>query len=572
MAPASNEPATAPDPRRHDLDALRAFAMLLGIALHAALSFTDTPWAVQDRSRSPALAILVFAIHGFRMPLFFLLSGYFTALLWKRRGLGGLLRQRALRIALPLALGCVTIVPAMWAISIWAGSRSTTYGAPGTRRDLWTAAAYGDLPAVRRHVEAGAPLDRPDPAYGQTPLAWAAITDQPEVARALLAAGADPNARSRGGNTALHTAAFFGRSTIAQQLLAAGADPNARNEERATPLDTLGHDRATTEGIARLLRTPIDFAEVEAGRRHIRSLLERAGAVRGMPEAAGSAAVRRPASAGEAGAQRPLAGLLFALMAVPAFHHLWFLWHLCWLVAGFAAVVVVARRLPHPRVPVWVVTPPWCLVWLVPLTAVTQMAMNGGGTQPGFGPDTSAGIVPMPHVLAHYAIFFGFGAGLFSAHGTAGRLGRGWQVQLSLAAVLFVPALGLALHAPWGRTLVADDGARVVLASLGQSLYAWLMTFGLMGLCERVLARERPAVRYVSDASYWLYLIHLPLVIAGQALLRDAALPALAKYLLLTTGVTALLLLTYGWFVRYTWVGALLNGPRRRPSTAATAG
>ena len=29
--------------RRHDLDALRAFAMLLGIALHAVLSFTSEP-------------------------------------------------------------------------------------------------------------------------------------------------------------------------------------------------------------------------------------------------------------------------------------------------------------------------------------------------------------------------------------------------------------------------------------------------------------------------------------------------------------------------------------------------
>ena len=35
------------DTRRHDLDALRAFAMLLGIALHAAPSFMDFPWVVQ---------------------------------------------------------------------------------------------------------------------------------------------------------------------------------------------------------------------------------------------------------------------------------------------------------------------------------------------------------------------------------------------------------------------------------------------------------------------------------------------------------------------------------------------
>ncbi len=34
--------------RRHHLDALRALAMLLGIALHGALSFVEFPWVVQD--------------------------------------------------------------------------------------------------------------------------------------------------------------------------------------------------------------------------------------------------------------------------------------------------------------------------------------------------------------------------------------------------------------------------------------------------------------------------------------------------------------------------------------------
>ena len=115
--------------RRHDLDALRAFAMLLGIVLHAAMSFVEVPWAVQDRFRGPEYALLVSAIHGFRMPLFFLLSGFFTAMLWRRRGLDGLLRQRAKRIALPLVLGCVTVVPAVWGIWTWAESGSTTNSA-----------------------------------------------------------------------------------------------------------------------------------------------------------------------------------------------------------------------------------------------------------------------------------------------------------------------------------------------------------------------------------------------------------------------------------------------------------
>ena len=39
-------------PRRHDLDALRAFAMFLGIVLHAGLSFAPGIWMVQDSQQN----------------------------------------------------------------------------------------------------------------------------------------------------------------------------------------------------------------------------------------------------------------------------------------------------------------------------------------------------------------------------------------------------------------------------------------------------------------------------------------------------------------------------------------
>ena len=55
--------------RRHDLDALRAFAMLLGIAVHAALSFAGGPWMVQDSRTSGMFHLLIGAVHGLRMPL-----------------------------------------------------------------------------------------------------------------------------------------------------------------------------------------------------------------------------------------------------------------------------------------------------------------------------------------------------------------------------------------------------------------------------------------------------------------------------------------------------------------------
>ena len=68
------EQATGSIARRHDLDALRAFAMLLGIVLHGALAFIPGAWAVTDASvegDGTPFAWLTMAIHGFRMPVFF---------------------------------------------------------------------------------------------------------------------------------------------------------------------------------------------------------------------------------------------------------------------------------------------------------------------------------------------------------------------------------------------------------------------------------------------------------------------------------------------------------------------
>ena len=78
--------------RYHELDALRAVAMLLGVVLHAFLFLIPIGWVGQDPwakavpiEQNPYVYLLA-AIHGFRMPVFFLLSGFFTAMLWQRRG------------------------------------------------------------------------------------------------------------------------------------------------------------------------------------------------------------------------------------------------------------------------------------------------------------------------------------------------------------------------------------------------------------------------------------------------------------------------------------------------------
>ena len=104
-------PVAPSSERRTDLDALRGVAMVLGIVLHAALSFFPCPWPVQDTRQNSWLFLVYVVIHEFRMPLFFLLSGFFTMFLFRKYGLREMLRLRVTRILLPLLLSLLTIGP-----------------------------------------------------------------------------------------------------------------------------------------------------------------------------------------------------------------------------------------------------------------------------------------------------------------------------------------------------------------------------------------------------------------------------------------------------------------------------
>jgi len=106
--------------RRTDLDALRGIAMILGIVLHASASFVGFPWVTHELQSTAWIAILMTWIHGFRMPLFFMLSGFFTQLFYETRGLQALVRQRVDRIAIPLGpLCCNRCMRGEWLGARW---------------------------------------------------------------------------------------------------------------------------------------------------------------------------------------------------------------------------------------------------------------------------------------------------------------------------------------------------------------------------------------------------------------------------------------------------------------------
>jgi len=525
--------------------------MLLGIVLHAALSFFGSFWVVTDSRQNPGFGIVVSAIHGFRMPLFFVMSGFFSAMLLCRRGRKSLVKHRFFRVFLPLVAGMFTVVPATnWISAVAMSSPARNPGGTslaGGALDLWEAARAGDLGVIERRLASGVSVNALDGKLGLTPLSWAAISGRAEAVELLIQRGANVNAVNRDGGTALHGAAFLGHVKAVDLLVQNGAKINTANERGETPLDGATVDVGTTRFFASLLKLEAGDDGLESHKAAIADYLRQRGATAGRKS-----------------------GWADLLMQMPLFNHLWFLWLLWWLVLGLAAASFLFPRSPSLRLPAWVVLAPARYLWLVPLTMIPQWFMASGDISPIFGPDTSAGLLPIPHVLAYYAIFFGFGALYFGIDDSSGRVGERWWLPLLIGLLVILP-LGMTLPHWWpGPSGVGTDSLpRRVVSDILHASYPWLMTFGLMGLFRRVCPVESKSMRYLSDSAYWLYIAHLPLIIAAQYVVRDWPIPAFAKFLLIVVVVTVFLLWTYQALVRYTWLGRFLNGRRVRPSQAA---
>jgi hypothetical protein len=105
---------TSSSERRYDLDWLRVLGVLLLIPFHVALIFVFDPFTImyiRDSVNSRVLAEVTGFIHLWHMPMLFMISGAATYFALGVRSAGGYIRERFLRLFIPLAFGLLTFVP-----------------------------------------------------------------------------------------------------------------------------------------------------------------------------------------------------------------------------------------------------------------------------------------------------------------------------------------------------------------------------------------------------------------------------------------------------------------------------
>ena len=198
------------------------------------------------------------------------------------------------------------------------------------------------------------------------------------------------------------------------------------------------------------------------------------------------------------------------------------------------------------------------LVFAVPITlafaADSRWFMWFGIRTPDFSFITNA------QAWAAYGTAFGVGWLLHRQIDLLQTVQRRWPLNLALALAL--TALSLAIAATHLTPLLEWP-----IKPIGAACYAlasWTATLAVIGLALRFLAGFSAPRRYVADASYWLYIVHLPLVVLLQIAVAQLGWPWPVKFTLILAVSFPIMLASYHWLVRYTFVGAVLNGRRLR--------
>jgi glucan biosynthesis protein C len=262
-----------------------------------------------------------------------------------------------------------------------------------------------------------------------------------------------------------------------------------------------------------------------------------------------------------------------AFLGTATLAHLWFLWDLMIFYAVAVVLMPIGARIPAR----WTASIDWAFgsvattvagaLAMSAVSALTLLPMNHAAL------DTSVALLPPVRVLVAYGVFFSFGWLLYRRRDLIEPFGRTWKLPMLVGVIASVAYLVVTIGQP-----IADPRMAHVIGCALAAVSMWMLIFGIVGAFVSLLGCPLPIVRYLSDASYWMYILHLPFVIGVSGLLAPLPLPAIVKFGITLTSVAAITVVSYHYVVRSTAIGVLLNGrrypralPHAEPVRAAVA-
>ncbi len=525
-APARDAAPSYPE-RFHALDATRAFALILGVVLHAVWFYSPFPLEtpVQDVSANHAAGWMFFAIHTFRMQLFFLIAGFFARLVVQRRGLRAFARNRFKRIVVPFAVGWLILYPLLISTWIWGRNLSGQNIEP-VPPHLVTVYLFisGAVAKEKAHGGSFSLLHLWFLAYLIYCCAIAAM------GHALLQRF--PWMHSRLRRIADRFLSVLTRPAVGILALAVIQAPFLIAMQGWLGIDTPAGSRTPVPAVLASYFLWFMVGWILHRQAHRLDSLFSGWRVHLALGLAGSAALYACyIGLGVSGTPK-LEGLLS--------HHDLHDWQ------ALRSSLLANQQIddnPNPMQRLW-----FCL---------PERTRNFVREKESLSPDERTGVIALLNKLL-------LDPDLLTRDVTPDSAPPEARATKASPAALAGNRAALESHwsgvTPLGKSRHLQAGRHKPIYSLGYALTTALLVFGCLGAFQSLCRNHSPAWRYVADSSYWIYLAHLPLLPAIEILMFRWEISAAIKLPLLCGGSLILLFASYQYLVRSTFIGKVLNG------------
>lgn len=248
--------------------------------------------------------------------------------------------------------------------------------------------------------------------------------------------------------------------------------------------------------------------------------------------------------------------------------HMWFLYYLFIFCALAALACALQARMPTLQRAFGGLFDLLAERWWGVLVLSVPLAVIGSFYRSGILAQNGSFIPNLPEIV-HSGLFFVFGWAVYrNRTALLEKYARQcWRYALAGLAPFFASGALLAAS-------VKSPGAvphTELLVGFCYGLTGWLWSIAVLGIFVRYLPHQNRVLRYLSDSSYWVFMVHMIGTIGFGALLFKLDAPAEIKMAINIAATTVACLASYHLFVRNTWVGVLLNGKRRDTSVTALA-
>lgn len=168
--------------------------------------------------------------------------------------------------------------------------------------------------------------------------------------------------------------------------------------------------------------------------------------------------------------------------------------------------------------------------------------------------------------FGYYGIYFAAGWILFTNKLLIDVVSQHWKLLIAIASAGFIYVYQCYPETTTLAAIIDPKGYAIpnraihIGYSILHSVISVYMVFGIIGAGKQFLNIQNPVLTYLAQSSYWVYLIHLPIILFIQLKLLDTDWNLWAKFFITLVLATLLSLLSYQLLVRHTPIGWLLNG------------